>query len=340
MKKLIDLPGFGLWLLASAAAALALPLLAVGSIGFLARTLPRATVDWGNLLVGGIAVILFTAGVHWIGRGWSRRPLAEGEFSDHEWRLSWSVGAVAGVAALFAAAVCMVGSIHQVGWLLNDPEPLYGSAVLNGHGSSTGTLDWLGHEMHGYEEARGRLPPGGTFAPDGAMLHSWETSMLPYMGIDTSMIDRNRAWNHPDNQKYFQCVLHDFVNPDFRTVQLVDHEGYGLSHYAANSHVMGSNREMRLQDITDGTSTTLLIGEVNVGFKPWGHPANFRDPVRGINTTPRGFGGPKGSGGAQFLMVDGSVRFVSDRISPEVLKALSTPAGGEIVDERVLERAR
>jgi hypothetical protein len=34
-----------------------------------------------------------------------------------------------------------------------------------------------------------------------------------------------------------------------------------------------------------------------------------------------------------FVMVDGSVRMVSERASPEVLRALSTPAGGEEVDE-------
>lgn len=46
---------------------------------------------------------------------------------------------------------------------------------------------------------------------------------------------------------------------------------------------------------------------------------------------------PPGSGGALFAMADGSVRFVSERVSPTVLKALATPDGGEAVDPSVLQ---
>jgi hypothetical protein len=39
-------------------------------------------------------------------------------------------------------------------------------------------------------------------------------------------------------------------------------------------------------------------------------------------------------------MADGSVRFIGERVSPDVLRALSTPNGGEEVDERVLQPVR
>ena len=116
----------------------------------------------------------------------------------------------------------------------------------------------------------------------------------------------------------------------------MDAQGYGLNHYAANSRVLGGNKGLRVGDVTDGTSTTLLVGEVNAAFRPWGHPANWRDPARGINRSPYGFGGPRHVRGALFVMVDGSVRMVSERVNPEVLRALSTPAGGEEVDESAL----
>jgi prepilin-type processing-associated H-X9-DG protein len=121
---------------------------------------------------------------------------------------------------------------------------------------------------------------------------------------------------------------------------LRDANGYGLSHYAANSHVLGPNTALRVGDITDGTSTTLLIGEVNTEFKPWGHPVNWRDPALGIQRSPRGFGGVAGSGGANFVMVDGSVRFISERVSPAVLRALATPNGGESIDPDALDAPR
>src|SRR5690348_11362870 len=114
------------------------------------------------------------------------------------------------------------------------------------------------------------------------------------------------------------------------------HRGFGLSHYAANVWVLGPNTKKRITDITDGSANTLLNGEVHADFKPWGHPMNFRDPARGINRSAQGFGGAPYSGGAYYTMADGSVRFVSERISPDVLRALSTPAGGESVDGSIL----
>lgn len=75
----------------------------------------------------------------------------------------------------------------------------------------------------------------------------------------------------------------------------------------------------------------ILVGEVNAGFRPSGHPINWRDPSDGLGGGPRAFGGPPASTGVHFLMADGSVRSLSPRTDPAVLRALATPAGGEEV---------
>jgi hypothetical protein len=85
---------------------------------------------------------------------------------------------------------------------------------------------------------------------------------------------------------------------------------------------------MKLEEITDGTSNTIAIGEVNHAFRPWGDPANWRDPAIGLNRRG-GFGGPPGNGGARFVLADGSVRFLSNDTDPAVMKSLATPAGGD-----------
>ena len=86
---------------------------------------------------------------------------------------------------------------------------------------------------------------------------------------------------------------------------------------------------MKLKQIKDGLSNTLLLGTARGHFKPWGSPDGMRDPALGINRSPDGFGDAPGSLGAQFVMADGSSRFVSSKIDPAVLKALATPNGGE-----------
>ena len=51
--------------------------------------------------------------------------------------------------------------------------------------------------------------------------------------------------------------------------------------------------------------------------------------TRGIHSTPDSFGSPLGANSVQFLMVDGSVRFIRKTVSNETLKALATPDGGD-----------
>ena len=135
------------------------------------------------------------------------------------------------------------------------------------------------------------------------------------------------TWNDPVNEKHFSSVIRQFINPGFRIPELVDSAGFGLSHYAANSHVMSGNKSIELKADPAGLANTMVVGEVNAQFKPWGHPGNWRDLLRGINQSPHGFGGPPGAGGANFMMGDGSVRLVSDQVSPDVLRAMSNAPG-------------
>jgi prepilin-type processing-associated H-X9-DG protein len=304
-----------------------------GPIWFLGRVLPRVTADRPSVVVGCVAVVLFTLGVHGLFR--SRRGAASPDGQPpRRWRFRWSLAVTLVVFLLFAAGVSMVAAVHQAVWLLTAEGPLYGETV-GGDPFRTGTgsknnLQQMAFGMTFYAENYLGFPAGGTFTPGGDMRHSWQTAVLPFMlSYSTKNIDFTRPWNHPVNQKVFKSVLAEFINPAMPVPSLTDEEGYGLSHYAVNSHVLGPNRAMKPQEITNGTANTLLIGEVNAEFKPWGHPVGWRDPLRGVNRSPHGFGGAPRAGGANFAMADGSVRFVSERISPEVLRGLSLPRGPE-----------
>jgi hypothetical protein len=151
-------------------------------------------------------------------------------------------------------------------------------------------------------------------------------------------IDLKLPWNDPKNRPLFRCAVDLFINQELPGAPIRDADGYGLAHYAANSRAMANGAIRPFDQFTNGTANTLLIGEVNASFRRWGDPANVRDPARGINRSPYGFGGPPGTNGALFGMADGSVRFVSERVSPAVLRALATPDGGEPVDLDVLEK--
>lgn len=308
-----------------------------GCIYFLVDVLPRVTVYWPSVAVGCGAFVLFTAGVHWAGKTWRARTNAA-----TRWRFRWSLSIVALVCLLFAAGIAFVGIVHQSAWLAASDRPLMRQTWRHANNSDDGSDNLFDIAVASHNYAAGNndtFPAGGTYSSDGLMLHSWATYLSPYVGEGYStrrgILDLTRPWNDPQNQPVFRSVIRPYLNPALGTSSPVDADGYGLCHYAANVHVMGPNRAMKLADITDGKQNTLLIGEVNAEFKPWGHPGNWRDPAKGINRSPNGFGGPARAGGAQFLMADGSVRFVSEKISPTVLKALSTPNGGEKLEEDI-----
>ncbi len=123
--------------------------------------------------------------------------------------------------------------------------------------------------------------------------------------------------------------------------------------------VFFQNSKTRFKDITDGTSTTFLVGErahkdpgfeAAFGYPPlgwWAYPSagdtnfgtsvplNFRSPLPPPpDAYQNGFSavGSEHPGGANFAMADASVRFVVDSISTLLYRALGTRKGEEVVE--------
>lgn len=197
---------------------------------------------------------------------------------------------------------------------------------------SKNNLKQIGIALHNLHDAQGAFPAGGTFNEHGVPLHSWQTHLLPYLDQSPlyARVDLNQPWNSPANINAMRQQLPVFRNDSVNGFETVS--GYGASHYAGNQYVLPPNVRMRIQDITDGTSNTIFAGEVSAGIKPWGDPTNTRDPGAGIGISPYQLGHPSGTG-ANMLMMDGSVRFVSANIDRSVLRSLATPQGGEVVGE-------
>ena len=132
------------------------------------------------------------------------------------------------------------------------------------------------------------------------------------------------------------------------------------------------DNKIRLADVEDGSCNTLLFGERSHFDPAFDQPARdyFPVPLRAFGmwalAVRYGYGGPLANhvlstpvpisyqmqsydlreqvddrlcafgsghpGGANFAFVDGSVHFLSDQTSLKTLQALSTRAGGEVVD--------
>ena len=92
--------------------------------------------------------------------------------------------------------------------------------------------------------------------------------------------------------------------------------------------VIGFDRGLSVNEITDGTSNTLLVGEVTDGG-PWfaggsGTARPIDDWIEKKTWSPHASGG-------NFAFADGSVTFISSALDPRTLRGLATAQGGESV---------
>lgn len=128
----------------------------------------------------------------------------------------------------------------------------------------------------------------------------------------------------------------------------------GTAPVLANGQCRGNgvsyhNSRTGIRDLTDGTTSTLMIGERKtradlgwwstwVGMVPEGEEA-FQRVMGSIDHTPNHPSAHLDDfssyhvGGTQFLMADGHVRFISENIDVGLYQALGTIQGGEVVGE-------
>jgi hypothetical protein len=341
------------------------------------RVFPKISADGPTALLGLICVAMFAGLLHqtaqWFVRESGVFPVA--------WKFQSTLQLFGIILLAFGAGTAMVGATHQFVWILSgradrvsDEEAQaqisFGSIadlIRSGRDEAQRrqektNLKYIGLGLDNVSDVtHGRFPPGGLMDEEGTLLFGWPVFLSGYLGyyFQNGLAD-GVPWNRPPNDKYFKCQILEFVNPA-QSGPLFDHHGFGLSHVAANIHVMPLSTIKRrdetartvdllriqeeikeprgiikISEITDGTSNTALMGTVSQNLKPWGHPANLRDPSVGMNRSPDGFGGPPVWKGGQMLMCDGSVRFVSDKIDLSVMKAIATPNGGETVSDREL----
>jgi prepilin-type processing-associated H-X9-DG protein len=311
--------------------------LAVGWFIFMNSVAPKVTVNWGGVALGTIALALFSGGLHaflfWL-YDRVRQTANDGVFRiDTGWKPRWTAAVVEIVLLIFVAGIAATGMTHQLGWLLASEDPWLsqgGARRAARRAQSVNNLKQIGLGLEIYHSGFGSFPPGATAGEYGQLLQSWQTALLPYLehGPLYAEIDQRLPWDDPRNASVFRNKVWTFLNPAVELQQ--DANGYALSHYAANAHVLGGLGHIRQDAITDGISTTILAGEAAGDYSPWGRPGNWRDPARGINQSPDGFGSPF-RGGANILFADGSVRFIKDSVNPKILAALGTPDGGEDV---------
>ena|SRR5690606_8926209 len=234
------------------------------------------------------------------------------------------------VAAAALLVMCLIGGILMA-LLLPAVQQAREAARSS---QSSNNLKMVGLAAHNFHDTNGRFPPlapNGQDDPDVTAPISFNTALLPYLDQAALYggIDKSIPWDDPINKMAYSTVVPTYISPHFE--QRTDANGYAVTHYVPSSHiVVEDGGGIRLREVTDGTSNTILGGSIdNTAMPPWGDPQNARDPGNGFAGGPNAFGGV--SGGAVILLMDGSVRFIDANTAPGVANALASPTGGEPV---------
>ena len=187
-------------------------------------------------------------------------------------------------------------------------------------------------------------PVGGTFGRNdaGAIvgLHGWMTFLLPFVGESElyQKVDQSVSYEDPANRIamgrnvtiYFAAggdrsrIGDGFAVSHFAGVGGEIDDASGLSHLG----IFERDASVKREEVTDGLSNTLIVGELAGTYPPWGDPENWRKIGRGLNKDVNGFGSYNNNG-ASFLLGDGTVKYFSNKTDPKVLERMSTRDGGE-----------
>lgn len=186
-----------------------------------------------------------------------------------------------------------------------------------------------------HNTTRGQLPPAHTTGPDKQPLHSWRTSLLPYIdrGDLFAQIRRDEPWTSEHNKKIISQTVEEFHCPSDANAG-----PYDTSYVAiiGPGTLWDPNEKNSLDRIRDGASQTILLIEMKNSGIAWAEPRDLdlENLPPGVTKDSLLESLSVHAGGFNAVFADGSVRFIPSDIPWDQFMALLTKAGKEKVDER------
>ncbi len=199
--------------------------------------------------------------------------------------------------------------------------------------ASINNLKWLAISFHNYADAYRNFPTAYSVDDAGKPLLSWRVHILPFLDHG-DLYDRfhlDEPWDSEHNKKLIPLMPKELMAPGSR------HMEPGMTNYVTprgEKTIFPGKKKISFADITDGTSNTIFLMEVNdknavIWTKPDDHDIDPMDPINGVvGLRKAGFLG---------AMADGSVRKFSDKIDKETFRLLFERNDGMPIDYDKLE---
>jgi prepilin-type N-terminal cleavage/methylation domain-containing protein/prepilin-type processing-associated H-X9-DG protein len=229
-------------------------------------------------------------------------------------------------------------------------------------------LHQVGIGLHLYHAAQRHFPIGcidkrvAGSNPDGRQ-HAWSSAVLPHIEESGlwALIDFSQAYDSSTNLAAAAELVAIYLcpsttrfargreiwhvsnpaatsGPSYRGAA-IDYGGiYGAGQVSPPANgVFLYDREVKLSDVTDGSSHTLAVGEDGgrgwLTNGEWINGENIFDVAGPINRQQDNEIWSDHPGGAMALWCDGSVTFLEESLDVLVLRAICTRAGNEILED-------
>lgn len=201
-------------------------------------------------------------------------------------------------------------------------------------------LKQIGLAMFNYHDAFRSFPP----LQVGPIPQTWRLRLLPHLDLVERYrqihadYDFHQPWHHKANIRFATTAPEFYTCPSAHRAGR--EEASGQTAYVgleSSSSLLPVSTARRIRDVKDGLSNTIMIVEACGSDIIWTEPRDAVLPPDEITINGPGKQAGRSSspisswhnGGAQVLLGDGAVRFLSENTDPAVLRALMTADGGE-----------
>lgn len=201
-------------------------------------------------------------------------------------------------------------------------------------------LKQIGIGFHNYHDTRGSLPPAFAVDNEEEPLYGWRVHILPFIEQQTlyDLFHLDEAWDGNHNATLFEKRPSIYTCPQqYRFQGQAGDCPYGM--IVGPNTISDGPHAIKLSDITDGTSNTILVAETRRNI-PW--PSAIDISFESLNWGILKRNDPKAlengicsrhqTEDATTAFADGSVRIIPANIKPEILKALATINDGEKIE--------
>lgn len=236
-------------------------------------------------------------------------------------------------AIAIAVAVMGIGGVMCAGILVALLLPAVQAARTAARRmASQNNMKQIALAFHNYNDVNGQFPPAYQLDADGNKTMSWRVAILPYLEQQNvyQMYKSDQAWDSAANQAVGNVTIRTYQNPADAKLSPTETSYMVIT---GPGTLFDADKSTKFSEITDGTSNTILAVEVvGTGVK-WFEPKDLdiNTMIMKINAGGANSIGSPFPGGANVAMADGSVRFMSNSVLEETLKAMITKSGGEVI---------